>query len=45
MSGRLNTDNVLATYELLYSLKHRKRGMKGSIALKLDMIKAYNRVE
>ena len=42
---RLITDNVIVAYEALHSMHVRKKGMTSSLALKLDVSKAYDRVE
>ncbi|XP_042974711.1 secreted RxLR effector protein 78-like [Carya illinoinensis] len=42
---RLISDNIMAAYETLHTMKTQLSGRQGYMALKLDMSKAYNRVE
>ena len=45
LSGRLITDNVLVALELMHYLEHKKEGKDGFATIKLDMSKAYDRLE
>jgi hypothetical protein len=43
--GRLISDNVLAAYETLHTMHTGMKGKNGFMAMKLDISKAYDRVE
>lgn len=43
--SRLITDNTTVAYEMLHRMRNRKKGMIGHMAVKLDISKAYDRVE
>ena len=43
--GRLITDNVIVAFETMHHISQKKGGRVWEIALKLDMSKAYDRVE
>ncbi|MCH80000.1 hypothetical protein A2U01_0000762, partial [Trifolium medium] len=45
IEGRSILDNALIAIEVIHALKRKTRGMKGELALKIDISKAYDKVD
>ncbi|GAU45967.1 hypothetical protein TSUD_194140 [Trifolium subterraneum] len=45
IEGRSILENALIAIEVIHALKRRTRGMKGELALKIDISKAYDKVD
>lgn len=45
ISGRLISDNVMISYQVMHYLKRKRRDKEGYMVLKLDMSKAFDRIE
>lgn len=43
--GRVIQDTIIIDHEYFHAMKKTKKGLKGFMALKLDMMKAYDKVE
>ena len=43
--GRLITDNIMVAFKIYHFLKPKKQAKAGVAALKIDMLKAYDRIE
>jgi len=41
----LITDNTTVAFEVLHRMRNKRTGKKGKMAIKLDISKAYDRVE
>ena len=42
--GRSICDNVLAAFEVIHYMKRKTKGKRGNVALKIDISKAYDRI-
>ncbi|KAK9984458.1 hypothetical protein SO802_033983 [Lithocarpus litseifolius] len=45
ISARLITDNTIVAFEVLHRMRNKRSGKKGQMAVKLDISKAYDRME
>lgn len=45
LKDRLITDNIIIAYENLHSMRAKQKGKDESMAIKLDISKAYDRIE
>ena len=45
MPSRIIIDNTTIAFEMLHHMRNRTKGKKGHMAVKLDISKAYDRVE
>ena len=45
VSDKLIIDNTIIAFECFHHMKQKKKGRKGIVALKFDILKYYDRVE
>jgi len=45
VGGRSIIDNVMVAYEIVHHMKCKRKGKMGEVALKIDISKAYDRVD
>ena len=43
--GRAITDNIMISTEVMHYLKRKRQGKERAVAFKIDMAKAYDRIE
>ena len=44
-SNKAISDNILVAFEILHHMKKRRKGKMGFMTMKLDLSKAYDRIE
>lgn len=45
VAGRSIQDNILIAFEVIHMMKNKRRGKSGDVALKIDISKAYDKVD
>ena len=45
VSGSLIMDNVLVAFEIIHHMKKKSQGKKGDVAFKIDISKAYDKID
>mgnify|MGYP006874130791 CR=1 FL=1 len=45
VKGRSIIDNVMESFETIHSMRQRQIGKSGEVVVKIDILKAYDRVE
>ena len=45
VSGRSITDNVLVAFEIIHHMKWKNKGKQGDVAFKIDISKAYDKID
>ena len=45
VSRRSITDNILVAFEIIHHIKRKSKGKKGDVAFKIDISKAYDKID
>lgn len=45
VAGRAIQDNALIAFEIIHAMKNKRKGRRGDVAVKIDISKAYDRIE